>query len=146
MDENVPVDTDDDYNGRRCHARSKQHQRRCLRYATPGQKVCYYHGAAQPAAKANAARRLAAAADPFIEVALIVADELLHDVNAWRRKHPDEPLPEPLWNRLVAARGYHDSVLDRTGHSRRGKVSVEVGRDVLLDRIAELQTSAQAES
>lgn len=51
----------------RCTAKSKQQGRRCLRYAVPGQKVCYYHGGASPQAKAVADRNLALGADIAIE-------------------------------------------------------------------------------
>lgn len=57
----------------RCTAKSKQANRRCLRYSQPGQHVCYYHGGAVPAAKAKADRLLAVMADRAMEV---LADEM----------------------------------------------------------------------
>lgn len=69
------MDGDDVNDDRRCTATSKRTGHRCGRTCPPGFRTCYFHGSGNNvAAKAKAAERLAAAADPAVATVIRLVD------------------------------------------------------------------------
>lgn len=86
----------------RCTARSKQRGTQCKQPAIPGGKVCRFHGGSAPQVIRSARERIAAAADPAIDVLL----------KALKSR-----------NERLAANVAQD-ILDRAGHGAKHKHDV----------------------
>jgi hypothetical protein len=100
-----PMAESDPMASARCTARSKQRGTQCKQRAIPGGTVCRFHGGAAPQVIRSARERIAAAADPAIDVLLTAL------------KSKDEKLRAQVAQDL----------LDRAGHGAKQKHEVGFG-------------------
>ena len=105
----------DAQNRRLCYAKNNT----CRGPAMTGQKVCKAHGGSSPQAKRSARLRLAGLVDPAIAT---LAKEMTG--------------AEKSNDRLAAA----NSVLDRAGYGRAQQIETTDAREILLEKLLELQT------
>lgn len=104
-----------------CTARKRGTQELCGQAASPGQRVCRFHGGASPQAKNKARLRLAELVAPAIAT---LAREMAQATSSS--------------DRMKAA----NSILDRAGWGRVSKVEAADAREVLVTRLLEMQQEA----
>ena len=114
----------DAQNRRLCSAHNRAGEL-CRNAAMTGQRVCRSHGGATKASRDKAKIRLAALVDPAIAT---LGKEMVH--------------ADTSRDRQSAA----NSILDRTGWGRVTKVDTTDARDLLLQRLKDIQATGQADS
>lgn len=114
----------DDYGRLLCHATNRDGSQ-CNGPAVTGMRVCRMHGGSSPQARQKAKLRLAELVDPAIAT--------LAHIMAEQGNAPSD--------RLRAA----NSILDRAGHGRMTKVESVDARELLVNRLLELQAQPTEE-
>lgn len=116
----------DEYGRLLCHATARNGEP-CNGAAVTGMKVCRMHGGSSPQARNRAKLRLAELVDPAIGTLARVM------TNSDGQSTPGD--------RLRAA----NSILDRAGHGRMTKVEAVDARELLTQRLLEMQAASASE-